>query len=87
VTVIYIMNVVNCRLCSVRSFGSNISLNGPREVITCTLSRPPLVDPLQDELRLLNRSVREVLPRQIRLVRLDRLDQLPRAQERGGKEN
>jgi hypothetical protein len=47
-----------------------------------TSRKPPLVDPLHDELRLLNRPVDAVLLRHVRLVRLHRLDQLPRAQER-----
>jgi hypothetical protein len=48
---------------------------------------PLLITPLQNELRLLNRPIHEVLLCQIRLVGLDRLDQLPRAQERRGEKN
>ena len=49
--------------------------------------RPPLIDPLQNELRLSNRAVDEVLLGEVRLVRLDRLDHLPRAEERRGEQD
>jgi hypothetical protein len=50
-------------------------------------SRPPPVDPLQDELRLLDRHVDEGLLREVRLVRVHRVDDLPRAQERRGEQD
>jgi hypothetical protein len=46
-----------------------------------------MVYPLQNKRRLINRLVHPILPREIRLVRLHRFDQLPGAQQGRGKED